>query len=100
MRFYNAQHPFDCGIDLHARPMDVGILDHKGEIMVHRNMQAGPDPCLPTMAPYREARVIWVAGIFPWYWRADLWARDGMPCVLGQALSRTLINSLIPQEAS
>jgi hypothetical protein len=51
MRFYNAQHPLYCGIDLHARTMYVCILDHKGEILVHRNMQAGPDPFLQTIAP-------------------------------------------------
>ena len=29
MRFYNTQHPFYCGIDLHARAMDVCILTEK-----------------------------------------------------------------------
>jgi hypothetical protein len=33
MRFYNAQHKFYCGIDLHARTMYVCILDHHGEIL-------------------------------------------------------------------
>ena len=30
MRFYNTQHPFDCGIDLHAPMMYVCILDPSG----------------------------------------------------------------------
>ena len=40
MRFYNTQHPFYCGIDLHARMMYVCILNQSGEILVHRNMNA------------------------------------------------------------
>jgi transposase len=86
MRFYNAQHKFYCGIDLHARTMYVCILDHHGEILVHRNMQAGPDPFLTTIAPYREDLVVGVACICTWYWLADLCAREGMPFVLGHAL--------------
>jgi hypothetical protein len=30
MRFYTNQHPFYCGIDLHARSMYVCILSHEG----------------------------------------------------------------------
>jgi transposase len=86
MRFYNAQHQFYCGIDLHARTMYVCILNHDGEILVHRNMQAGPDPFLQTIAPYREGLVVCVACIFTWYWLADLCAREGIPFVLGHAL--------------
>src|ERR687888_279284 len=40
MRFYTKQHPFYCGIDLHARSMYVCIVNHDGEILVHRNMKA------------------------------------------------------------
>ena len=92
MRFYNAPHPFYCGIDRHARTMDVCIMDHQGEIVVHRNMQAGPDPFLKTIAPSREDLVVCVACIFPWYWLADLCARAGIPCVLGHALYRKAIH--------
>ncbi len=46
MRFYTNQHPFYCGIDLHARSMYVCILSHNGEILVHRNMKATPEPFL------------------------------------------------------
>jgi hypothetical protein len=35
MRFYTNQHPFYCGIDLHARSMYVCILSHDGEILLH-----------------------------------------------------------------
>jgi hypothetical protein len=42
MRFYTTQHPLYCGIDLHARTMSVCIMNHDGEIVLHKNMQAGP----------------------------------------------------------
>ena len=42
MRFYTKQHPFYCGIDLHARTMYVCILDQAGETLVHRNMTSHP----------------------------------------------------------
>jgi transposase len=86
MRFYNAQHQFYCGIDLHARSMYVCIMNHDGEILVHRNMKAGPDPFLQTIAPYREDLVVCVECIFTWYWLADLCARESIPFVLGHAL--------------
>jgi transposase len=50
-------------------------------------MPAGPEPFLKAIAPYREDLVVWVEGIFPWYWLVDLCAREGMPFVLGPALS-------------
>jgi transposase len=36
--------------------------------------------------------VIAVACIFPWYWLADLCAQEGLPCVLGHALSMQAIH--------
>src|SRR5215510_2379944 len=85
MRFYTQQHQFYCGIDLHARTMYLCILNRDGEILVHRNMPAGPEPFLKTIAPYRENLVVCVACIFTWYWLADLCAREGIPFVLGHA---------------
>src|SRR5438874_5587742 len=86
MRFYTKQHPFYCGIDLHARTMYVCILNQDGEIVVHRNMPTSPDALLKTIAPYREQIVIAVECIFTWYWLADLCAREDIPFVLGHAL--------------
>src|SRR3989442_5394525 len=87
MRFYTQQHPFDCGLDLHARSMDVCIVHHAGAILRHRTMQAAPDPFLTAIAPYREGLVVAVARLFTWYWLADLCAPEGMAFVLGHALS-------------
>src|SRR5919204_2470310 len=86
MRFYTKQHQFYCGIDLHARTMDLCLLNRDGEILVHRNMKAGPDPFLKTIAPYREDLVVCVECIFTWYWLADLCAQEGIAFVLGHAL--------------
>jgi hypothetical protein len=87
MRFYTKQHQFYCGIDLHARTMYLCILNQDGEMLVHRNMPAGPEPFLKAVAPYRTDLGVCVEGIFPWYWLADLCAREGIPFVLGHARS-------------
>jgi len=86
MRFYTTQHPFYCGIDLHARTMYLCILRQDGEGMLHRNMPAAPEPFLKAVAPYRDGLVVAVECIFTWYWLADLCAREGIPFVLGHAL--------------
>jgi Transposase len=91
MRFYTNQHPFYCGIDLHARTMYVCILRQDGEVVLHRHMPARPDALLKAIAPYRDHMVIAVDCLFPWYWLADLWAQEGLPFVLGHALSMQAI---------
>ena len=92
MRFYTKQHHAYCGIDLHARSMYVCILNQDGEIMLHRNMKANPEPFLKAIAPYREEMVVAVECIFTWYWLADLCAQEGIPFVLGHALSMKAIH--------
>jgi transposase len=86
MRFYTTQHPFYCGIDLHARTMYVCILSQSGEVLVHRNMKTDPDTFLHVVAPYRQGLVVAVECMFTWYWLADLCADEGIPFVLGHAL--------------
>src|ERR671930_749851 len=86
MRFYTKPHQFYCGIDLHARSMYVCVLSHDGEIVLHRNMTAAPEPFLKAVAPYREGLVVAVECIFTWCWLADLCAQEGIPLVLGHAL--------------
>jgi transposase len=86
MRFYTQQHPFYCGIDLHARSMYVCIVNRDGEILLHRHMKAAPEPFLKAVAPYRDGLVVAVECIFTWYWLADLCTEEGIPFVLGHAL--------------
>ncbi len=38
MRFYQQQHTFYCGVDLHAKTMHICILDQAGKVLVHRNL--------------------------------------------------------------
>ena len=87
MRFYTTQHPFYCGIDLHARSMYVCIVNQDGEIRLHRNMQAAPEPFLTAVAPSRVGLVVAVECLCTWYWLADLGTHEGIPFVLGHALS-------------
>jgi transposase len=86
MRFYAEQHKFYCGTDLHARTMYLCVLNQTGEILLHRNRQAGPEPFLQAIAPYREDLVVCVECLFTWYWLADLCAQEGIPFILGHAL--------------
>jgi transposase len=92
MRFYNTQHPFYCGIDLHARAMYVCILHQAGETLLHRNMKATPEAFLNVIAPYRPDIVVAVECMFPWDWLADLCADEEIPFVLGHALSMQAIH--------
>jgi transposase len=86
MRFYTKQHPYYCGIDLHARTMYVCILDQGGETLLHRNMQATPEALLKAIAPYRDQIVMAAECMFTWYWLADFCAEQSIPFVLGHAL--------------
>jgi transposase len=92
MRFYTKQHPFYCGIDLHARTMDLCILDQAGETLLHRHMTATPEALLKAIAPYRDQIVLAAECLFTWYWLADLCAEHGIPFVLGHALSMKAIH--------
>jgi hypothetical protein len=88
LRFSTPQPPLYCDIDLHARPMYVGILSQDGAVGLHRNMPARPDALLQAMAPSRDDLVLAVAWLFTSYWLAALGAHAGRPFVLGPALSR------------
>ncbi len=53
-RFYNQQHPFYCGVDLHAKTLHLCVLDQAGEIQRHRGIRARPRDFLRTIEPYRK----------------------------------------------
>jgi transposase len=72
--------------------MYVCIVNHDGEIVLHKNMKAAPEPFLKAVAPDREGLVVAVECIFTWYWLADLCACEGLPFVLGHALYRKAIH--------
>jgi hypothetical protein len=90
MRFYNRQHTYDCGIDLHVKTMYV--LDGAGQVLVHRNMPSTPAAFLEVVAPYRDGLVVAAECMFTWYWLADVCAAEGIPFVLGHALAMKAIH--------
>jgi hypothetical protein len=71
--------------------MSVCRLNQDGEIVGHRHRPTSPAALLRTMAPSREHLVIAVECLCTWYWLADVWARAGMPLVLGHALAMQAI---------
>src|SRR5215510_11992454 len=86
MRFYNQQHRFYCGVDLHARTLSLCILDRDGTTVLHQTLAAGPDAFLRAVAPYREGLAVACECMFAWYWLADLCLKEQIPFVLGHAL--------------
>ena len=86
MRFYEQQHKFYCGIDLHARKMYVCIIDSKGKTKVHQNMKTDPAALFDVIFPFLEDVVIGVECMFSWYWVSDFCAEHNIPFVLGHAL--------------
>jgi transposase len=92
MRFYNRQHTYYCGIDLHVKTMYVCILDGAGQVLVHRNVPATPAAFQETIAPYRDGLVVAAECMFTWYWLADACAAEGITFVLGHALAMKAIH--------
>ena len=86
MRFYNQQHPFYCGVDLHARTMHVCILDHDGNVVFDKNLPCRPESFLRAVAPFRNGLIVGVECMFAWYWLADLCRAESISFVLGHAL--------------
>ena len=61
MRFYDQQHGFYCGVDLHTRRMYLCILDREGNKQLHRNVRAKPREFLQAVQPFREDLIVGVA---------------------------------------
>ncbi|SKA73556.1 hypothetical protein SAMN02745132_04820 [Enterovibrio nigricans DSM 22720] len=60
MKFYNTQHDYYCGIDLHARILYVCILDSAGNKVVHKKIDAKPEVLLDILAPFQDQTVVGV----------------------------------------
>lgn len=59
MRFYNSQHGFYCGVDLHAKTLLVCVVDSPGEKRVHKNLQCQDvDTLLAALQPSRSNLVV------------------------------------------
>ena len=86
MRFYNQQHKYFCGIDLHARKMYVCIINQNGKTKVHQNIKTDPELFFELVFPFIEDIVVGVECVFCWYWIADFCNEHKIPFVLGHAL--------------
>ncbi len=86
MRFYNGQHQFYCGVDLHTKRMYLCILDHEGNKRLHRNVRAKPHEFLNAIQDYRDNLVVGAECMFTWYWLADLCLDESIKFILGHAL--------------
>ena len=86
MRFYTQQHPYYCGIDLHARSLYVCIIDEQGKTLVHQNIKDSTAALYKVIEPYIGNIVVGVECMHCWYWVAD-WCEDNhIDFILGHAL--------------
>ena len=86
MRFYQGQHPFYGGIDVHARTMHVCILDQAGNTVFDQGVPCRPEALLRASQPDRDRLVIAAECLFAGYGVADLCAAQDIAFVLGHAL--------------
>ena len=87
MNFYSQQHPFYCGIDLHANQMYACVVDQAGEKQLHRNFKTRQsEKFFEQLAPFGNDIVLGCESTFNWYWLADQCRERELPFVLGHAL--------------
>ena len=88
MKFYNQQHEFYCGIDLHANSMHVCIVDHDGKKHLHKNFDTKKLPrFLAALQPFETSDlIVGCESTFNWYWLADLCHQRNLAFLLGHAL--------------
>ncbi len=92
MRFYDEQHRFYCGVDLHTKRMSLCILDHEGNKRLHRNVRAKPCEFLNAIQGFRDDLVVGIECMFTWYWLVDLCQDESIKFLLGHALSMKAIH--------
>jgi transposase len=86
MKFYNHQHPFYCGIDLHARILYVCILDDQGKTLVHQKIGNDSSALLELLKPYLGNIVVGVECMHCWYWVSDFCEEHNIDFIIGHAL--------------
>ena len=87
MNLYQTQHPFYCGIDLHANQMYACVVDQAGEKRLHRNFKTRQsNKFFDEIKPFGREIVIGCESTFNWYWLADACRERQIPFVLGHAL--------------
>ena len=87
MNLYQTQHPFYCGIDLHANQMYACVVDQNGKKLLHRNFKTrNADKFFEQIQPFGTNIVIGCESTFNWYWLADACRERNLPFILGHAL--------------
>jgi transposase len=86
MRFYDGQHRFYAGIDLHTRTMHLCVLDSTGAVVCDVNLPTRFDGFLAAVAPFRNDLIVGVECMFGWYWLSDRCKNENIPFLVGHAL--------------
>ena len=86
MRFYTESRQHYCGIDLHARSLYVCIVDHTGNVLIHKEIKSAPEPLRRLITPFLGQLVIGVECMHCWYWIADFCEAQDIEFILGHAL--------------
>ena len=86
MRFYDRQHGFYAGVDLHARTLHLCVLDSTGSVVQDVNLPCRPDAFLAAIAPCRADVLVGCACLFGCYGLADLCHTEKSPFLIGHAL--------------
>ena len=87
MNLYQTQHPFYCGIDLHANQMYACVVDQNGKKHMHKNFKTRQsDKFFAAIERFGNEIVIGCESTFNWYWLSDQCEERKLPFVLGHAL--------------
>lgn len=90
MNLYQTQHPFYCGIDLHANKMYACVVDQRGNKHLHRNFHTRDTLSFAeAIEPFQtndNSLVVGCESTFNWYWLCDWCEGKQIPFVLGHAL--------------
>ena len=87
MKMYQTQHPFYCGIDLHANQMYACVVDHNGKKLLHHNYKTrNANKFFEELEPFGSDIAIGCESTFNWYWLADACRERKLSFILGHAL--------------
>ena len=92
MRFFNEQHQFYIGIDLHARTMYVCVMDNAGAVVFHKNMPSTPACLEHVVENYGTDIAVGVECVFTWYWIADFCSERSIAFALEHVLYMKMIH--------
>jgi transposase len=92
IRYYDQQHGFYAGVDLHTRRLHLCVLDARGQVVKDVNVPANPEAFLQAIAPYRSDLVVGCECMFAWYWLADRCEQEKVRLVVGHAYYMRLIH--------